>query len=148
MTIDQLKKLLNKDDIVCAVYNNQTLLTSNLKGIRPWIKWLKECPELLENAIAVDKVIGKAAAMLMVVAKVKSVYTPIISEQAQEYLKTQSIHFEYDKTVPFISNVEKNGLCPMEKTIVDISDAYEGYQLLLEKIQHLMEAKKLKQASQ
>lgn len=147
MTINQLKEYV-KEDVVCAVYNGETLLTSNLKGIRPWIKWLRECPELLENAIVVDKVIGKAAAMLMVVAKIKSVYTPIISEQALEYLNTQTIDFDYDQTVAFISNVDQNGLCPMEETVVNTNDAYEGYQLLLLKIQNLMQSNQAKQANQ
>lgn len=142
MTIEQLKQVLKKDDVVCAIYNGKEVLTSNLKGVRPWIKWLRERPEDLVDAIVVDKVVGKAAAMLMVVAKVKKLYTPIISEQALEYLDTQTIDFTYDTTVPYISNVSKNGLCPMEETVKSTNDAYHGYQLLLDKIQQLMQAQK------
>lgn len=142
MTIEHLKEYLKKEDVVCAIYNGEELLTSNLKGVRPWIKWLRECPSKLEDALVVDKVVGKAAAMLMVVAKVKHIYTPIISEQALEYLKHQNIEFEYDSTVAYISNVEKNGLCPMEETVKNTDDAYQGYQLLLLKIQKLMQAQK------
>ncbi|NLA78144.1 MAG: DUF1893 domain-containing protein [Erysipelothrix sp.] len=140
MTLEQLKTYLEKEDVVCAVYNGKDLLTSDLKGIRPWIQWLRECPERLEDAIVVDKVVGKAAAMLMVVAKIKALYTPIISEQAVQYLKHESIALEYDDVVEFISNANRNGMCVMEATVIDTVDAHEGYQQLLQKIQQLMQA--------
>ena len=140
MTLEQLKTYLEKEDVVCAVYNGKDLLTSDLKGIRPWIHWLRECPERLEDAIVVDKVVGKAAAMLMVVAKIKALYTPIISEQAVQYLKHESIALEYDDIVEFISNANRNGMCVMEATVIDTVDAHEGYQQLLQKIQQLMQA--------
>ncbi len=141
MNTKSLTEYLN-GDIVCVVATKQTILTSNLKGIRPWLKWLRECPETLEEAMVVDKVVGKAAAMLMVVAKIKKLYTPIISDQALTYLRTQAIDFEYDQTVPYITNMANDGLCPMEATVQDTSDAYEGYQLLLNKVQQLMQTKK------
>jgi iron complex outermembrane receptor protein len=141
MNIEEMKSLLNTDDIVCVVSKGDQVLTSNLKGIRPWIKWLRENPELLEDAVVVDKVVGKAAAMLMVVAKIKTLYTPIISENALQFLSDQTIDFNYDRTVAFIKNIEKNGLCPMEQTVVDVEDAQQGYQLLLQKIAVLMSNK-------
>ncbi|MDP3305379.1 MAG: DUF1893 domain-containing protein [Erysipelotrichaceae bacterium] len=138
MNIEEMKSLLNTDDIVCVVSKGDHVLTSNLKGIRPWIKWLRENPELLEDGVVVDKVVGKAAAMLMVVAKIKKLYTPIISENALQFLSNQTIDFSYDRTVAYIKNNEKNGLCPMEQTVVDVEDAQQGYQLLLQKIAVLM----------
>jgi hypothetical protein len=141
MNIEEMKSLLNKDDIGCVVCKDNHVLTSNLKGIRPWIKWLRENPELLEGAVVVDKVVGKAAAMLMIVSKIKTLYTPVISENALQYLSSQIIDFSYDRTVAYIKNNEKNGLCPMEQTVIDVDDAHQGYQLLLEKIAILMAQK-------
>ena len=138
MNIEEMKSLLNQDDIVCIVSKGDHVLTSNLKGIRPWVKWLRECPELLEGAFVVDKVVGKAAAMLMIVSKVKTLYTPVMSENALQYLTDQKIDFSYERTVAYIKNNEKNGLCPMEQTVIDIDDAHQGYQLLLGKIAELM----------
>ncbi len=141
MNIEEMKSLLNKDDIVCVVSKGDQVLTSNLKGIRPWIKWLRENPELLEDAVVVDKVVGKAAAMLMIVSKIKSLYTPVMSETALQYLSSQNIDFSYDRTVVYIKNNEKNGLCPMEQTVIDVDDAQQGYLLLLDKISVLMAKK-------
>ncbi len=141
MNIDEMKSLLNKDDIVCVLSKGDVLLTSNLKGVRPWIKWLRECPDVLQDAVVVDKVVGKAAAMLMAVAKIKRLYTPMISENALQFLSDTSIDFSYDKTVPFIVNNERNGMCPMEQTVVHIEDPHQGYQALLAKIAQLMAQK-------
>ncbi len=141
MNIEEMKSLLNKDDIVCVLSKGDVLLTSNLKGVRPWIKWLRECPDVLQDAVVVDKVVGKAAAMLMAVAKIKRLYTPMISENALQFLSDTSIDFSYDKTVPFIVNNERNGMCPMEQTVVHIEDPHQGYQALLAKIAQLMAQK-------
>lgn len=141
MNIDEMKSLLNKDDIVCVLSKGDVLLTSNLKGVRPWIKWLRECPDVLQDAVVVDKVVGKAAAMLMAVANIKRLYTPMISENALQFLSDTSIDFSYDKTVPFIVNNERNGMCPMEQTVVHIEDPHQGYQALLAKIAQLMAQK-------
>lgn len=141
MNIEEMKSMLNKDDVVCIVSKDHHVLTSSLKGIRPWVKWLKECPEVLEDAVVVDKVVGKAAAMLMVVSKIKKLYTPMMSENALQYLSDQKLDFSYERTVPYISNNEKNGLCPMEQTVIDVDDAQLGYQLLLKKIAELMAKK-------
>lgn len=141
MNIEEMKSLLNTNDIVCVLSKGDQVLTSNLKGVRPWIKWLRECPEVLEGALVVDKVVGKAAAMLMIVAKIKKLYTPMMSESALSYLNHQNIEFTYDTTVPYIVNNEKNGLCPMEQTVIDIEDAHQGYQQLLNKIAQLMAGK-------
>lgn len=136
-----MKSLLNKDDIVCVLSKGDVLLTSNLKGVRPWIKWLRECPEVLQDAVVVDKVVGKAAAMLMTVAKIKRLYTPMISENAFHFLSDTSIDFSFDKTVPYIVNNERNGMCPMEQTVLHIDDPHQGYQALLAKIAQLMAQK-------
>jgi hypothetical protein len=141
MNIEEMKALLNTDDIVCVLSKGDQVLTSNLKGIRPWIKWLRECPEVIEDAVVVDKVVGKAAAMLMIVAKIKKLYTPMMSESALDYLSEQNIDFTYDTTVPYIVNNEKDGLCPMEQTVMNTEDAQQGYQQLLKKIAQLMAAK-------
>lgn len=141
MNIEEMKQLLNKDDIVCVLSKGDQVLTSNLKGVRPWIKWLRECPELLEDSVVVDKVVGKAAAMLMTVAKIKRLYTPMISENALEFLSNQPIDFSYDKTVPYIINNERNGMCPMEQTVIHLEDPHQGYQALLNKIAQLMAGK-------
>jgi hypothetical protein len=141
MTIEELKEYLNKDDVVCALSTGDQVITSNLKGVRPWLKWLRECPELLEGAMVADKVVGKAAAMLMVVSKIKTVYTPLISEQALVYLNTQTLDVHYDGTVPYITNNDQSGLCPMETTVLNVTDAHEGHRLLMAQVAELMKHK-------
>jgi hypothetical protein len=141
MTIEELKEYLNKDDVVCALSTGDQVITSNLKGVRPWLKWLRECPELLEGAMVADKVVGKAAAMLMVVSKIKTVYTPLISEQALVYLDTQTLDVHYDGTVPYITNNDQSGLCPMETTVLNVTDANEGHRLLMAQVAELMKHK-------
>ena len=81
-----------------------------------------------------DEVIGRAAAMLLIYGRVRSIYTPLISEHAIDILDKYKIYYEYENKVPFILNRTKDGMCPMEKTVIHIDDPETAYKLLLNKI--------------
>jgi len=141
MNLEQLKQYIKQPDVVCALSNGNITLTSNLAGVRPWMQWLRECPETLINATVADRVVGKAAAMLMIKAGIKALHTPLMSQHAYLYLRNQSIEFTFDQIVPYITNREKNDICPLEKVVLDESDAEIGYQKICEKIAILMNKK-------
>ena len=74
-----------------------------------------------EDAIVVDKVIGKATAMLLILSKVKYIYAYVLSEKAKEILEYYHISYDCEKVVPYIINRTHDGMCPMEKTVYDLS---------------------------
>lgn len=83
-----------------------------------------------------DKVIGKAAAMLMVYGGVKKIHALIISEHALQILQAHNISISYDTLVPYIINRKKDGMCPMEQAVLSIQDIDQAYQLLVDKVMH------------
>ena len=63
--------LLNENHTIVIYKNDASVHTSNDRGVAPLMKLLKEDNTQLKDAMIADKVIGKAAALLMVYAKVK-----------------------------------------------------------------------------
>ena len=84
-----------------------------------------------------DKVIGKAAAFLLIKGNVKAVYAEIISNHALDTLQQTDILVQYQKVVPYIINRNKDGMCPMEETVLMMHDAAQAFVALQEKIKWL-----------
>lgn len=122
-------KLLLKDNITCIVYTNETIYTSTKTGISPFMTWIDEGLDLT-NSLVVDKIVGKAAAVLFVYGHVKQVYTPIISIPGLTYLQNHNIKVTYDKIIENIINRTNTGLCPMENAIINIDDVDLAYKQL------------------
>lgn len=128
MTIDNLKELLLKDFNTIVIYKSDaSVITSHDRGVAPLINLLKKDKSQLKDSIVADKVIGKAAALLMAYAEVKEVYTPTISSPALKIFKDYNIKIHYDKEVERIINRKGDGLCPMETLCLDINNPDNAY---------------------
>lgn len=90
-----------------------------------------------KGAIVVDKVIGKATAMLLILSGVEFIYAYVLSQKAMEILEQYHVPFEYRKLVDYIENRDQTGMCPMEATVYDINDLNEAFEALILKQQAL-----------
>ncbi|WP_040213098.1 DUF1893 domain-containing protein [Clostridium polynesiense] len=130
MISKELKNKLKKDNVVCAVLKEGKYYYSSERGIKPILTWINHGGKLLENASIADKVIGKAAALLLVYGGIKEAYTPILSEHALWVFKDYDIEVEYDTLVPYIINRDRTGICPMEQKVMDIRKDEEAFKVL------------------
>ena len=89
--------------------------TFSRRGVIDLFELLANEPEALHGASITDKVIGKAAAALMVLGEVKEAATPRISTPALKLFREAGIKVDYDEEVPLILNRDKSDFCPMEK---------------------------------
>lgn len=101
--------------VFILIKNNRILYRSKKQGLKPLIFCLKKYKTQMRGAVVFDKVVGRAAACLLVYGKVKKIMTPLASRGAIKLLKENKIEIEYLKTVPSILNKVGNDLCPMEK---------------------------------
>ncbi len=91
----------------------------------------------LRGFSAADLVVGRAAAMLFVLAGVRSVYAETMSEGAREYLLAHGIPAEYGELTEGIRNRAGTGSCPMEAAVRGIDAPEEGYRVLAETIRKM-----------
>ncbi|WP_029503764.1 DUF1893 domain-containing protein [Lachnoclostridium phytofermentans] len=123
-----------------VLYKDGEWSTSEKRGIAPIMELLSENKELLSGAYVADKVIGKAAAMLLIEGGISYLHAEVISEHATECLQKYNIEFEYQNLVPYIVNRTGDGMCPMEETVLNVTDTKIAYNLLQDKIKKMQAA--------
>lgn len=115
---------------IVVVKDGKVIEESTDRGIKPIYDIYTVRKENLKNAVVADKVIGKAAAMLLSNAGIKMLYTDLISDKAIEVLDKSNIEYEFAKRVPVIFNRDGSDMCPIEK----LSSNTDNVEELIEKI--------------
>lgn len=111
-------------------------VVSDVKGIKR-LMTLADDGFSLEKGFTADKVVGKAAAYLMVYLGAKKVYAETLSKQAYTVFEKYGVDFSYKYLVPFIINRAGNDICPMEKTVIGAQNPEEAYMLLKNKLESI-----------
>ena len=131
LPLEQAKSLLLTSASTIAVVSNGEVFTSQERGVKPLLHLLTEKKGFLKGASVADKVIGKAAALLMVLGEIKEVHTLIISEPAIKVFEKYNISYFYDKKVDRIVNRTGDGLCPMETLCLDVEEPKEAFEKIM-----------------
>lgn len=132
--LDRAKDALKGENVTFALADQKgNVFCSEKKGIAPMMELLEKDPERLRDAFAADRVIGKAAAYLLVYGGAAEVYGSVMSRHAITVLQEAGISFSFEKEVPYIINRKKDGMCPMEAAVLEAADEKEAYAILCEK---------------
>lgn len=136
--IEIAKETMFKEDLNFAlVHKGEVLLTSKKRGIAPIYDLYNKTSQTFAGASISDRVIGQAAATLLIDVKIAKVFGELVSEKAIVLLEANNIEVSYDKKVKNILNRSQDDLCPMEKLSLDSPRADE----LNEKIRQFLEDK-------
>lgn len=136
---DAIKSAINiiqEDRASCIIIKNNIIVKAELgSGIAPLIDLYEG--GILKDSFVVDKIIGKAAAMVITLGGVKGCYGITVSKAAINWLESHNVSVKYDHCVESINNRTGDGMCPMEQTVAKISDATEAVTALKNKIKEL-----------
>lgn len=113
-----------------VIQGDRVVYTSKARGIASLLSLLDELPELLQGAVIVDRIIGKAAAMLVTLGGVRRVYGVTMSVVARDYLNAHNIQLGYGRCIGMIQNRENTGICPMEAAVWELDDPVEAKEVL------------------
>ena len=94
-------------------------------------------PGFLKGASVADKVVGKAAAALMIIGGVKELCTPVISRLACELLERTEIKVTYLRCVPHIINRTQTDWCPLEIRCAELQTPEECLEQIEEFIKNV-----------
>ncbi|MEE1013041.1 MAG: ECF transporter S component [Clostridia bacterium] len=134
--IKSAKNLIAQDTAVCVVIKDNTIIrTEPGRGIGPILKLYEE--GVLKDAFVVDKIIGKASAMILALGGVKGCFGITVSQSAVNWLKAHQVPVSYEHCVAAIINRTGDGTCPMEQTVKNVDDASEALLLLKAKLEEL-----------
>ena len=95
--------------------NREVVYRSCKQGLKPLLFCVKKNKKEMRGAVVFDKVVGRAAAILLAHAKVKEVWTLTVSTGGKRYLLKNKIKLQYQNEVKDIMNRKGDDLCPMEK---------------------------------
>ncbi len=112
------------------IANGDRIRTFTQRGVADLYDLLVQEPEFLHGASVADKVIGKAAASLMVLGGVREVYTRTISRPALQLLQEAGVMVTCDEVVDHIINRDRTGWCPLEQASRDLHSAKEIFPII------------------
>ena len=137
--LERAENLLKNSDFTCVCCNDTETLTSRKRGVAPLLEWLDSGISLKEFS-AVDKVIGKGAAFLYIMLKIKELHANVISRSALEILTKYHIPVTYDVLTEAIRNRDKTGFCPIETAVSDISDPQKALFVIRETLARIQKS--------
>ena len=133
-------EILDKSRYTCVLCRGEQILTTEKRGVLPLVEWL-EAGEDLKGFSAADKVVGKGAAFLYVMAGVKEVYASVMSEKAAALLSDSGIDGFCGQKVDRIRNRQGTGNCPMEEATKDIESPEKAWEVIRQTLKRLAAGK-------
>ena len=109
----------------------KTIYSSREGGMLPLLEAIDQLgPRALADSTVVDRIVGRAAALLISYFKAKEVYTRLLSRRAIEILENHGIAYAAERVVNVIRNKDDTDICPFEKMVLRIDNPEEGYRKL------------------
>lgn len=124
----QLIEILRREKCSLVVKNHGIVTTYSKPGVRDLEYLLDHDPEMLHGATIADKVIGKAAAAMVVVGGVNELYAEVMSKKAILFLEEAGIAYSYGTLVDTIK--EEGDRCQLEKITAPATSPEETVALL------------------
>lgn len=117
--------VMRRESCTCVLIFGEIVYKSKEQGLRPLLDWLYSGNKFAGYRMC-DKVVGRAAAFLMILLGVREIHADVISERAIKLLEENNVTVSYDTVVPAILNDEKTGTHPLEDAVEGITDANDS----------------------
>ena len=148
--MEEIKRILHegeKGHSLVLRTDTDNILVFDGRGISDLMRLLNTSPDILEGAMLADKVVGKAAAALMILGGIKAVYADTVSEPALQLFASAApgIEVTYHNKVEYIINRTQTGWCPMELACKDAKTPAECLEKIKAKLAELKAMNRYKQ---
>lgn len=140
---DKALAVLRNTDASFVYVTEEAVLSSEYKASADCLGGLGDEQTTLAEGFVADRIVGKAAALLMVLQGAKNVYAETIDQPALAVFRTHGVNVLFRKLVPIIINRAGDGICPMENAVLAVDDPKEAFTVLSETVKKLMNAPKV-----
>ena len=137
--MEELIQSLRDGNYSCVVKNLNKTYTFSQRGVADLYDMVKNKSGILKGASVADKVVGKAAAALMILGGVSELYAEVISLPALTLLRAAGVAVDFGCEVPFIENRNKTDWCPLEKKCYNETSADSIFPRITEFIEKMKE---------
>lgn len=90
------------------------VFTSKKGGLSALLEYIGALAPRYRETTIMDKVAGNAVALLSIKAGGREVYSPLASQLAVKSFDKYGIRYHFLEVVPFIRQVNREAMCPME----------------------------------
>ncbi|MCD6529467.1 DUF1893 domain-containing protein [Candidatus Bathyarchaeota archaeon] len=120
---------LNRWGVNLYIFKEDRLLYRSARsGIAPLIEAVESFGvKKLSGSTVVDKIVGKAAALILSYFKAREVYTRVISRSAARILDENRISFYFKSLTDEIKSKDGLSICPFELAVKEIDEPKLGY---------------------
>ena len=126
-------EFLASDDTLRVYKDDRLLFSSSKERLLPLVDYIDTCAPYENDVTVFDRVVGNAAALLLAKILCRETYGGLGSQVAAETLARFGIRYRFTKTVAYIENNRREGMCPMEQLSLDKTPE-EFYQALRERL--------------
>lgn len=129
--LQEVKTVLQQQQCQIAWKREEKIEISRQRGIK---FLLESVDQEKRGGWIADKVVGKAAAFLMIALEVQEVFAQVISKPAADVFQEYHIPFSYQTMTDYIVNRAGDGMCPMEQKVWDAKTPAQALALLRESV--------------
>ncbi|WXG47044.1 MAG: DUF1893 domain-containing protein [Candidatus Atabeyarchaeum deiterrae] len=129
-----LLERLDEEDLNLIIMSKRGLLYSSRdRGINPLIDAIDSLGiRKLQDSTVVDRIIGKASALLICHFNAKNALAKLMSAKGADVLKEKGIGYYAEASTRDIKDKTKTDICPFEKIVLQVNSPSEAYKLLKE----------------
>lgn len=140
--VETARKMIAEGKAECVVIRGSRTFSEHGRGVAPLLEFLDHREAgFLRGATVVDKVIGRAAAMIAIFGGATRVHGELMSEDGKALLESHGVTVTYGTLVPRILNADRSDLCPLEKSVEGIDDPEQALTALRKRIEELKNGK-------
>lgn len=126
-------EILENENVTLVLLSETETVKSSERGVAALLKLQSEGKDL-SSFCAADKVVGKGAAVLFSLLKVREVYSEVMSEGAKKIFDENDIPAFFKTSCKNIINRKGDGLCPIEEAVGDEKSLEKALELIKERI--------------
>jgi hypothetical protein len=105
------------------------------RGVGPLLNALETIgKEKLQGSLVVDKIIGRAAAFLIVYMEAAEAHAVTLSATGKDVLQKYGLKYQFRHEVPVVRGRDGAPLCPFERLVQDVNNAEEAYEKIKAKM--------------
>ena len=129
---NRVKTLRERGLSLQIIFGDLTIYCSDKAGMRPLLESVSSLGRArLRGTIVVDKVVGKAAALLIAYFRPRKVQCGTLSIRAKRILDLYQIRYCSAEVVSEICRPGSDDLCPFEMAVLDVETPLQGYRRLM-----------------
>jgi hypothetical protein len=132
LSLQNLLGVIEREGLnLCILSKGKAIFSSREDGIKPLIDAIDTLgSDRLKNSIVIDKIIGKASALLICYFGAKKASAKVMSKMGASVLDRHGIEYFAELITDEIRNRTNTDICPFEKAVLKTSSPDKAYELI------------------